>query len=103
MTTSSPTLAGRLFNGDNARAAVAGALDICVVALAYAAGLLLRFDADVPQQNLDFVLKVFPLIALTYIAANIVFGVYRTVWAYGSLGDILNLFIPVAVATALIF
>ncbi len=48
-------------------------------------------------------LTVFPLLALVYVAANVVFGVYRTVWTYGSLGDILNLFLPIAVATALIF
>jgi FlaA1/EpsC-like NDP-sugar epimerase len=64
---------------------------------------LLRFDAEVPRENSEFVLRVFPVIALTYVAANLVFGVYRTVWAYGSLGDILALLRPVVLATLLIF
>lgn len=103
MTAPRPSLAGRLFSGDNARTAGAMVLDLLVIALAYAAALMLRFDAEVPHRNLEFVLRVFPLLALVYIAANVVFGVYRTVWTYGSLGDILNLFIPVLVSTALIF
>ncbi|MEO8540632.1 MAG: polysaccharide biosynthesis protein, partial [bacterium] len=92
-----------LLSGDNVRAVGAMVLDVFVVALAYAAALLLRFDAEVPRQNLDFVLKVFPLLALVYVVANLLFGVYRTVWAYGSLGDILALFRPVLLGTFLIF
>ncbi|MCO5203217.1 MAG: polysaccharide biosynthesis protein [Chloroflexi bacterium] len=103
MTARHPSLAGRLFSGDNARTAGAMVLDVLVIALAYAAALMLRFDAEVPHRNLEFVLRVFPLLALVYITANVVFGVYRTVWTYGSLGDILNLFMPVLISTALIF
>jgi len=89
--------------GDTLRAAGAVVLDVLVIALAYAAGLMLRFDAEVPRESLEFVLKIFPLLAAVYIALNAVFGVYRTVWAYGSLGDILALFRPVLLATLLIF
>lgn len=103
MTNQLTRLSDRIFTGDNARALGAMALDVMVVGLAYAAALLLRFDAEVPRQNLRFVLKVFPLIAAVYIVANVVFGVYRTMWAYGSLGDILALFRPVLFATFVIF
>jgi FlaA1/EpsC-like NDP-sugar epimerase len=103
MTSMRATVKQNVLSTDNARAVGAMALDVFVVAIAYAAALLLRFDADVPRQNLDFVLRVFPFIALTYVVANLVFGVYRTVWAYGSLGDILALFRPVLLATFLIF
>jgi len=65
--------------------------------------LLLRFDAEVPRENLEFTIRVVPLIAAVYVVANLLFGVYRTVWAYGSLGDILALLRPVALATVLIF
>jgi FlaA1/EpsC-like NDP-sugar epimerase len=92
-----------LLIGDNARAIGAMALDAIVVALAYSAALLLRFDAEVPRENLEFTIRVVPLIAAVYVVANLLFGVYRTVWAYGSLGDILALLRPVALATVLIF
>jgi len=64
---------------------------------------MLPIDGRGPPPKSEFVLRVFPLLALVYIAANVVFGVYRTVWTYGSLGDILNLFLPVLLSTALLF
>ena len=96
-------LRDNLLSGDNTRSVGAIVLDVMVVALAYAAALLLRFDAEVPRENLDFALRVVPVIAVVYVGANLLFGVYRTVWAYGSLGDILALFRPVLLSTVLIF
>lgn len=98
-----PVSAIRRLTGDPLRTLGAMVLDALVVVGAYAAALLLRFDADVPRQNLDFVVRVVPVIALAYVAANLLFGVYRTVWAYGSLGDILALFRPVLLITLLVF
>lgn len=101
--TSSTSSRNSPLSGDNVRAVGAMALDFAVVALAYSAALLLRFDAEVPRENLEFTIRVVPLIAAVYIIANLLFGVYRTVWAYGSLGDILALLRPVALATVLVF
>jgi FlaA1/EpsC-like NDP-sugar epimerase len=78
-------------------------LDALVVSAAYWAAMLLRFDAAIPRQNADFVIRVLPAIAIGYVVANLVFGVYRTMWAYGSLGDILALFRPVLVTTIVAF
>jgi len=93
----------RMLNGDAARASGAMMLDALVVIAAYVAALLLRFDASVPHENGQFVGRVLPLIIIAYIAGNLLFGVYRTVWAYGSLGDIIALFRPVLVVTVLVF
>lgn len=93
----------RLLPGDPLGTALAMALDVLVVVMAYIASLLLRFDADIPGQNWSFTLKVLPFIVGAYIAANLLFGVYRTMWMYGSVGDILALFRPVAMVTAGLF
>jgi len=93
----------RLAPGDRLGTLAAIVLDVLVVAAALAAALLLRFDAEVPSENVNFVAKVFPLIALAYVAGNLLFGVYRTVWAYGSLGDIIGLFRPVLIVTIALF
>ena len=107
MTLQEPSLAprrlGRFLSGDPLHTAAAMFLDIVVVYIAYSFALLLRFDADIPHPNEVFVFKVLPLIALAYVLANLVSGVYRTMWAYGSLGDILALFRPVLVTTVLVF
>jgi FlaA1/EpsC-like NDP-sugar epimerase len=94
---------GRLLAGDPVHTLGAMLLDVLVIAAAFAAALLLRFDGNVPRGNAEFVAKVLPAIALAYVTANVFFGVYRTVWAYGSVGDILSLFRPVLLVTLLIF
>ncbi|MBK6662003.1 MAG: polysaccharide biosynthesis protein [Thermoflexaceae bacterium] len=93
----------RMVTGDPLHTLAAAFLDMLVVGLAYAAALLLRFDADVPRANAEFAWRVVPFIACGYVFANLVFGVYRTVWAYGSLGDIIALFRPVLLVTLLTF
>ncbi|MGI8925614.1 MAG: polysaccharide biosynthesis protein [Tepidiformaceae bacterium] len=94
---------GRLFAGDPFHIALAMILDALVVGAAYFAALLLRFDGEVPRANAEFVAKVLPLLALAFVAANLFAGVYRTIWAYGSLGDIIGLFRAVFAVTALTF
>ncbi len=91
----------RLLAGDPLHSAGAAGLDALVVAAAYGVALLLRFESSVPRDNAVFVLQMMPLLVLAYIGANFLFGVYRTVWAYGSIGDIVGLARPVAAATAL--
>lgn len=98
-----PRWFARTFGSEPLQATIAVLLDVFVCAAAYSLALLLRFDGAVPQENAVFTAKIFPVIALAYVAANAAFGVYRTVWAYGSLGDVLNLFRPVAVVTFFLF
>ncbi len=92
-----------LLGGDPLHTAGAMLLDVVVIVAAYTAALLLRFDASIPDKNAGFVARVLPLIIVAYLAANLLTGVYRTVWAYGSLGDILALFRPVLIVTIIIF
>ncbi len=78
-------------------------LDLAVIIVAYTSALLLRFDSSIPHGSAAFAVRILPFIAAAYIAANVTFGVYRTVWAYGSLGDILALFRPVLLITLVVF
>lgn len=93
----------RVFAGDPLHTLGAMVFDVVVLAAAYAAALLLRFDAEVPDASRNLALRVFPLIAAGYVVANVAFGVYRTVWTYGSIGDVLNLFRPILFVTGGIF
>jgi len=93
----------RLLPGDPLGTALAMLLDAAVVIAAYVAALLLRFDANVPRDNAEFAAKVLPFIVAAFVVANLLFGVYRTMWMYASVGDILALFRPVAVVTIGLF
>ncbi len=92
-----------LLAGDPVHTGAAILLDAAVVATAYVVALLLRFDGEVPRENAVFVAGLLPAIVVLFVVMNALFGVYRTVWAYGSVGDMLVLFRPVALSTAGIF
>lgn len=93
----------RLLPGEPPDTLSAMLLDVAAVCLGYAAALLLRFEADIPSDSIDLAVWLVPLIGLAYVAANAVFGVYRTVWAFGGLADILLLFRPIVLVTGLVF
>ena len=44
-----------------------------------------------------------PIIAVAYLFANLVFGVYRTAWQYGSIMDVFYLGLSVTLVTLLVF
>src|SRR3990172_4773310 len=65
--------------------------DAVIVLASYALALALRFDGSVPRESWAWFAWAVPLIALGYIFANTVFGVYRTAWQYGSTLDAIYL------------
>jgi FlaA1/EpsC-like NDP-sugar epimerase len=78
-------------------------VDAAVVIASYYAGFLLRFDGKIPQESLDTFARVAPLIVAAYLLAGYVFGVYRTAWQYGGLGDVLRIVRAVLLVTVIIF
>ncbi|MGD9934238.1 MAG: hypothetical protein AB7T37_11040, partial [Dehalococcoidia bacterium] len=93
----------RLLPGEPLDTLFAMLLDVLAVCLGYAAALMLRFEADVPSDSVALALWLVPLLGVAFVAANALLGVYRTVWAFGGLADILLLFRPIALVTALVF
>ena len=96
-------IGARLFAGDPLHVVAAVLLDVIVVTAAYWTALLLRFEGSVPQASIDTALIVVPVVAIGFVAANTGFGIYRTVWAYGGIGDILTLLRPVVLVTVVVF
>src|SRR4030065_2370348 len=79
------------------------AVDFLIVMASYAAGLLLKFDGNVPGESWRWFLWAVPIIAVAYLFANLVFGVYRTAWQYGSIMDAFYLALSGTVVTLLAF
>jgi len=79
--------------------------DAAIVVAAYVIALTLRFDnlQNVPSVTWETFRTVAPVIVLGYLAALLAFGIYRTAWQYGGVGDVLNLGRSVALVTAVIF
>jgi FlaA1/EpsC-like NDP-sugar epimerase len=77
--------------------------DAVIVLASYALALALRFDGSVPRESWAWFAWAVPLIALGYIFANTVFGVYRTAWQYGSTLDAIYLGLAVSLVTVIAF
>ena len=75
-------------------------LDVGIVFASYALALLLKFDGSVPDESWRQLAWAGALIALAYISAYQIFGVYRTAWQYASVRDALLLALAVATVTA---
>lgn len=71
------------------RQAVLLLIDIILVNLAVYVMLLLRFDAQIPKSFLSAFIKLVPLFALVTIAFLTGLKLYKRVWEYASIGELL--------------
>jgi UDP-GlcNAc:undecaprenyl-phosphate GlcNAc-1-phosphate transferase len=66
-------------------------LDLVLVALAYYGSYLLRFDADIPEQQLAIFIKTLPLLMLIQMSMFWLGGVYRGLWRYTGVDDLITI------------
>ncbi len=78
-------------------------LDSAIVAVSYAAALMLRFDGSVPSDSWRWFYYLLAPAILGYLFGNTLLGIYRTAWRYGGLKDVINLGLAVTAVTASIF
>ena len=84
------------------RSLAAALLDVAIVAATYVAALLFRFDGHVPTQSWHAFARVYPGIALAFILANWLLGIYRIAWRYASVIEAVRLGAAVMVATIVV-
>jgi UDP-GlcNAc:undecaprenyl-phosphate/decaprenyl-phosphate GlcNAc-1-phosphate transferase len=66
-------------------------LDLMLVALAYYGAYLLRFDGDIPEPQLAIFMKTLPLLMLIQMAMFWLGGVYRGLWRYTGVDDLITI------------
>jgi UDP-GlcNAc:undecaprenyl-phosphate/decaprenyl-phosphate GlcNAc-1-phosphate transferase len=76
-------------------------LDAFLITLAYYSAFAILFDSFESTTNWDLFLKTLPLLVLIKLAAFLVVGVYRGVWRYTSVGDLITLTKGVALGSVL--
>jgi UDP-GlcNAc:undecaprenyl-phosphate GlcNAc-1-phosphate transferase len=64
-------------------------LDGALIALAYYAAFLLRWDGRLPEEQLQIFLKTLPLVIIIQMAFFLLGGVYRGLWRYVGVNDLL--------------
>lgn len=63
-------------------------LDLVLVALAYYGAYLLRFDGSLPPDQLAILVRTLPLVILVQMLLFLVGGVYKGLWRYAGIGDL---------------
>jgi UDP-GlcNAc:undecaprenyl-phosphate GlcNAc-1-phosphate transferase len=64
-------------------------LDVVLVTLAYYGAYLLRWDGKMPEQQLSIFVKTLPVIIIVDMCFLLVGGVYRGLWRYVGIDDLL--------------
>ena len=63
-------------------------MDVVTLTIAFWFAYLLRFDFDIPSDNLRFAFRQFPYVVLVQFAALLIAGVYSFIWRYVGLSEI---------------
>ena len=76
-------------------------IDIFLLSLVWYGAHLVRFDFAIPTEHY-LSLKLLPIIVLTKIFAFYVFDLYRGMWRYTSIADLINIVKAASVSSLLI-
>lgn len=95
------TVNGALYAHRNLRMMVVA--DLALFAAAYVSAYLLRFDGDIPARHIEVLHETLVPMLLCKLAVAHFFGLYRGMWRYTSLVDLINVFKAVALSSLLIF
>jgi UDP-GlcNAc:undecaprenyl-phosphate GlcNAc-1-phosphate transferase len=75
-------------------------LDSVLVALAYYSAYLLRFDGDLPRQQIPIFIRTLPLLVAVQILSFLIGGVYRGIWRYAGVYELARLAVAVFAGSA---
>ncbi|HEY8461041.1 MAG TPA: hypothetical protein VIM99_11705 [Blastocatellia bacterium] len=75
-------------------------LDTVLATLAYYCAYLLRFDGDLPGQQIPIFIKTLPLLVAVQILSFLVSGVYRGIWRYAGVDELARLAVAVFAGSA---
>lgn len=75
--------------------------DAILVNLSLCLALLIKFDTAIPQQYIDFLLKNALAVTVVQIAAFYFFGLYRSLWEYASIEEMMQIIMGTLAAEGL--
>jgi FlaA1/EpsC-like NDP-sugar epimerase len=78
------------------------AVDLFIFSLAYLSAYVIRFEGELPLQSAKQLVVLLPYVVLARFAANGVFGVYRVVWRYIGLREVVRFGYAVASVSAVL-
>lgn len=76
-------------------------VDMVLINLAFCLALFIRFDIAVPQQYYDSFFKNILFITLMQVVVFSLFGLYRSLWEYASIDELMQIFLATLVSGGL--
>ena len=76
--------------------------DFIFICVAYYLAYLLRFEAVISEENMGLIIKTLPWIIPIKLTAFYYFGLYRGVWRYVGIHDLISIFKAISVSSAAI-
>ena len=74
-------------------------VDFVLIVVAYISAYLLRFEGTIPEGDLHVMIKSFPILILVQFASFYYFGLYKKIWRYIGLSDVVSIFKAVTLGT----
>ena len=71
------------------------ATDVLLIVLSFYIAMFFRFDGAIPDVFIGLFYKTCGFIILTKLVFFYVFGLYRSLWRYASIGEVLQIFFAV--------
>ena len=65
--------------------------DVVIVSLSILLAFLLRFDFIIPDDTISIIPKYLPIVIASKIFSFVIFGLYKGMWRYTSLSDLINI------------
>jgi FlaA1/EpsC-like NDP-sugar epimerase len=78
------------------------AVDALLLSAAWYSAWLLRFNFEIPAENIGLLLRVLPLVVVIKILIFSFFDLYKGMWRYTSIGDLFNIIKSTSVSSVLI-
>lgn len=76
--------------------------DALLVVLTYYLSFVIRFDAEIPAQELKLMLRSMPILFVIQLSFFYGLGVYRGIWRYASIEDLMTIFKAASMSIAVV-
>jgi FlaA1/EpsC-like NDP-sugar epimerase len=77
-------------------------IDVILLCISWFGSYLIRFDFDIPEKFIDEMFTILPAAVLIKLVCFYLFGVYRGMWRFTSVRDLLDIIKAVSLSTLLI-
>jgi UDP-GlcNAc:undecaprenyl-phosphate GlcNAc-1-phosphate transferase len=76
-------------------------VDFVLIAIAYISAYLLRFEGNIRGGDLQLMIESFPIVIVAQLISFFYFGLYKKIWKYIGLSDVVSIFKAVTLGTLL--